>query len=401
MQPIELKIQGNFYDSQIYRGKLYLWHFDGRLSVYDWNQLIYNIDVPDYLAFVKELCLLDGSYLYKTYLYDRLLNDKEIKNIVEDKIRRLSGLQFIINEEELAKYVIKEYDVPLGEMPLDVHIYNKKLYYTLDNGQYVSQLKGNNEPLSALKRPNKIFDGRVVHMAVNNGRMAMSMLSDGLYERNVADYFEEREPRQISNRHSSFAYYNYSNIFNTSLQGESFLIYNSPLMDDEEIDYGRQFARQRINRVSAILYDENGITQKGNHGNIGWGFNNRIYYSNGKQITAVQYSGYNRDSIFKILKDNVSIEQAPDEKIVNAAVAYFGNIVEYMSKLVVLQSDGNVLEISEPITRWRVFPRSINYENHLHVILDDCLCVYGFIHDYTSNERNKTMGAYFVNRQYR
>ena len=80
MQPIELKIQGNFYDSQIYRGKLYLWHFDGRLSVYDWNQLIYNIDVPDYVAFVKELCLLDGSYLYKTYLYDRLLNDKEIKN---------------------------------------------------------------------------------------------------------------------------------------------------------------------------------------------------------------------------------------------------------------------------------------------------------------------------------
>lgn len=400
MQPVILKIQGNFYDSQIYRGKLYLWHFDGRLSVYDWNQLIYNIDVPDYVAFVKELCLLDGSYLYKTYLYDRLLNDKEIKNIVEDKIRRLSGLQFIINEEELAKYVIKEYDVPLGEMPLDVHIYNKKLYYTLDNGQYVSQLKGNKEPLSALKRPNKIFDGRVVHMAVNNGRMAMSMLSDGLYERNVADYFEEREPRQISNRHSSFAYYNYSNLFNTSLQGESFLIYNSPLMNDDVMDFGKQFARQRINRVNAILYDENSITQKGNLGNIGWGFNNRIYYSNGKQITAVQYSGYKRDCIFKILKDNVFIEQAPSEKIVSAAVAYFGNIVEYMSKLVVLQSDGDIFQILGPVTRWRVFPRSLNYENHLHVILDDCLCVYGFMHDYTSNDRDKTMGAYYVNRQY-
>ena len=40
MQPLELSIPGDFWDVQIYSGRLYLWHYDGRLSVYDWEKLI-------------------------------------------------------------------------------------------------------------------------------------------------------------------------------------------------------------------------------------------------------------------------------------------------------------------------------------------------------------------------
>ena len=40
MQPLVLSIPGDFWDVQIYRGRLYLWHYDGRLSVYDWERLI-------------------------------------------------------------------------------------------------------------------------------------------------------------------------------------------------------------------------------------------------------------------------------------------------------------------------------------------------------------------------
>ena len=397
MQPVTIKIQGNFYDSQIYRGKLYLWHFDGRLSVYDWDQLIRNMPTDEYLSYVKELCFLDGSYLYHYDWFGRLLEDREINNLLKDKITKLTKKQFFVSKEELAKVVIKEYDVPLGEMPLDTHIYNKKLYYTVDEGQFVSQLQGLREPISAMKRPNKIFDGRVVHMAVNNGRMAMSMLSDGLWERELSDFvhFHNNEIQLVVDSHSNFAYYNYSNIFNSSLVGDSFLVYNS--LDDNTMMRQLKYERRVIDRRKSFYYGEENITGRKN-GSIGWGFNDRIYYSNGKSISAVKFTGYNKDNYFHVLKDNISINEAPDEQIINAAVAYFGNIVEYMSKLIVLQSDGGVFEVSEPITRWRVFPRSLNYENHLHVILDDCLCVCGFMHDYTSNDRNKTMGAYYSNR---
>ena len=399
MQPVTIKIQGNFYDSQIYRGKLYLWHFDGRLSVYDWDRLVRNIESDDYVSYVKELCFLDGSYLYHYDWFDRLLKDREINNLLKDKITQLTTKQFFVSKEELASVVIKEYDVPLGEMPLDTHIYNKKLYYTIDEGQFVSRLLSNDNPISATKRPTRIFDGRVVHMAVNNGRMAMSMLSDGLYERELFDFahFYGNDIKRVTDRHSNFAYYNYSNIFNSSLVGESFLVYNS--YDDGILQQFYRDERRVIDRTKAAFYGEESIIGR-KIGSIGWGFNDRIYYSNGKSISAVKFTGYNKDDYFHILENNISINSAPDEQIINAAVAYYGNIVEYMTKLVILQSDGGVFEISEPITRWRVFPRSINYENHLHVILDDCLCVFGFMHDYTSNDRNKIMGSYYKNRLY-
>ena len=40
MQPIKITLKGDFYDCQIYRGRLYLWTFDGALKVYDWNELV-------------------------------------------------------------------------------------------------------------------------------------------------------------------------------------------------------------------------------------------------------------------------------------------------------------------------------------------------------------------------
>lgn len=396
MQPVKIKIQGNFYDSQIYRDRLYLWHFDGRLSIYDWKQLIYNISISEFLSYVKELCFIDGSYLYHNEWFGRLLLDHEIANLLTKKISSISGMCFVITEEELAKVVLKEYDVPFYEMPLDTHIYNGNLYYTIENGQYVSKIQSAKDPLSAMKRPGRIFDGRVVHMAASGGRMAMSMLSDGLCERILSGSFASYEIKRVSDKHSNFAHYNYSNIFNSSLKGDSFLVYNSK-EEQEPSPSLYSFARKEIDRSKAhVFYEDNILKMK--KGGIGWGFNDRIYYSSGKSVSAVRFAGYDKDDMFQILKEDVSIKGAPNDMIVNAAVAYFGNIIEYMSKLVVLQSDDDVLEITEPITRWRVFPRSLNYENQLHVILDDCICIYGFMHDYAANSWEKVMGSYYQNR---
>ena len=395
MQPVKIEIQGNFFDSQIYRDRLYLWHFDGRLSVYDWKQLIYIISTSEYLSYVKELCFLDGSYLYHNEWFGRLLQDNEINNLLIDKITNLSGMNFEVTEEELADVVIKEYDVPLHEMPLDTHIYNGNLYYTIDNGQYVSKIQSRKDPLSAMKRPSRIFDGRVVHMSASAGRMTMSMLSDGLCERIVSGNFASYEVKRITDKHSNFAHYNYSNIFNSSLIGDSFLIYNPK--EDNKVDSLYSFAHKEINRQNAsYIYEDDIIKIK--KGGLGWGFNDRIYYSSGKSVSAIHFAGYDKDDMFQVLKDDMFIKEAPDDTIVNAAVAYFGNIIEYMSKLVVLQSDNDVLEIGGPITRWRVFPRSLNYENQLHVILDDSICIYGFMHDYAANSWEKVMGSYYQSR---
>ena len=79
---------------------------------------------------------------------------------------------------------------------------------------------------------------------------------------------------------------------------------------------------------------------------------------------------------------------------------YFGNIIECENALIVIQSDNDSFTIEEPITRWRVYPRSKNYENHLHVILDDRIEIYSFCHDYFINQNEKEIGIQFSNDNY-
>ena len=45
MQPVKINIEGNYFDCQIYSGRLYLWTFDGDLKVIDWNALV-NLTSP-------------------------------------------------------------------------------------------------------------------------------------------------------------------------------------------------------------------------------------------------------------------------------------------------------------------------------------------------------------------
>ena len=86
-------------------------------------------------------------------------------------------------------------------------------------------------------------------------------------------------------------------------------------------------------------------------------------------------------------------------KVINGGTTYFGNIVELEDKIFIIQSDGKTITIPGPITRWRVYPRSLNYENHLHVILDDRIEIYSFNHDYFLNQKDKEIGIEFIQKK--
>jgi len=43
MQSIKISIEGDYWDSYIYMGRLYLWTFNNDLLIVNWNQLISSI----------------------------------------------------------------------------------------------------------------------------------------------------------------------------------------------------------------------------------------------------------------------------------------------------------------------------------------------------------------------
>ena len=45
MHTLKVIVPGEFYDSQIYNGRLYLWKIDGSLITIDWDKLVGKINV--------------------------------------------------------------------------------------------------------------------------------------------------------------------------------------------------------------------------------------------------------------------------------------------------------------------------------------------------------------------
>jgi shikimate kinase len=117
--------------------------------------------------------------------------------------------------------------------------------------------------------------------------------------------------------------------------------------------------------------------------------------ANCETIDVVKYTQKNIDSnngeeAFRHL-ESISLSE-PRGNIVSAGVAYFGTVIEYDTALMVLCSDDELVTLSGSVARWRVYPRSFRYENHLHAVYENRLVIYSFVNDYFVDQRMKTRG---------
>ena len=136
---------------------------------------------------------------------------------------------------------------------------------------------------------------------------------------------------------------------------------------------------------------------------ISWGIEDKLYKATDGGFEIIKYNNYaneekGEDKFERLGAVNL---HAWKGQVINGGTTYFGNIVECENALVVIKSDGEYLTIPGPITRWRVYPRSMNYENHLHVILDDRIEIYSFNHDYFLSQEGKRIGIKFASEKHR
>lgn len=128
--------------------------------------------------------------------------------------------------------------------------------------------------------------------------------------------------------------------------------------------------------------------------------NNNMYVEQQKQPVAynlyeiVKFTQKNlasEDEIFNYLN---SLQHGIIEKILVAEVTDFGIIIETSRRLYVLQSNGELILINptEEVVKWRVYPRSIQYTNQLHVIYNDRMEILSFNDDYFENQEKKLFG---------
>lgn len=405
MQPVKITIPGDYVDCQIYRGRLYLWTFNGSLKICDWNGIIESLIKKTTQKVPLTFCFINGNYLYKESIID-LFTDIDFKNLLIKKFALVADQEYIIKPRQLSKFLMGEQETPTKIIPTDTEIYSSNLYFITESGLFVgSAHRDKSEKNLVSSKPRKIWDCDLLSIKANKyPQLALSGGSEGLFELNMTrlqpENLKQIETKdsiyEISRSHSSFSNYASLSIYNSSVATESFMAlfeWNTKKDENQKDIYQRDFAKN---------INENEIfNSKDKHNYLSWGIEDKIYRATNQGFEIVRFN--NRANEEKGEKKFTRIGNtnlhAWKGKVINGGTAYFGNVVECENALVVMLSDGRTHTIPGPITRWRVYPRSRNYENHLHVILDDRIEIYSFNQDYFLNQGEKALGIEFKPEQ--
>lgn len=407
MQPVKITIYGDYIDCQIYRGRLYLWTFDGKLKVYKWYDLVNSLPKSERDILTLKFCFLDGNYLYKTELVE-LFEDADFKPILLNKFSKAANQIYELTARQADSFLFGEQDCPNNSLPTDTEIYSSKLYYINEDGLFTSTAHRDNKKYPVSSKSIKLWDCNLLSIKANKyPQLALSGGSEGLYELNMSTEFGNRwnkkDPVQISNKHSSFANYTFWSIYNSSLIDKSYMalfdLNKNPetaphsLYDINKSNFKREY-KELINETKIFE-----ITRNENY--LSWGVDDKIYRATDSGFEIVRFnnnpSKEKGEKLFSpIQKVNLHSWKG---KVIGGGSSYFGTIVECENALVVMLSNGESTTIEGPITRWRIYPRSLNYQNHLHVIKDDRIEIYSFNQDYFLNQDEKLLGTEYRHKK--
>src|SRR5258708_10586835 len=426
MQALKFIIQGSYYDSQIYSGRLYLWSNEGTIITVDWNNLIDSVNVEDRLKLALRCGFQQSEYLYHDD-FKVFVHDEDIKRALKQKFKDLSEKKIEFSESYLKNsgYIIAEQNNPFPFPHADSHIYNNRLYVGAPSGISESTLTPfshlGDEPMAS--ESTKLWDGPSLGIAASYSTLALAAGSEGLFElplydssdylpRTITSYdsssipFSSKriEAYQINQEHSISARWMYASVFSSSYLNKGYLAYftvekeEAEYIQESEERYIQESEERKIRKLREIVPSSSIFNDQLNNDTTTytWGVQDKICLASRNQIRIVQYSPHfysskNRNKRFKPLGD-VNTELLRGE-IVSGDSALFGFIVELDDGLLVVDSE---METSnwlpgEPVN-WRIFPKSKSYTNQLHVIYEGYLCIYSFNQDYFVDQSKKRVG---------
>ncbi len=429
MQPLILSIPGDFWDVQIYRGRLYLWHYNGRLSVYDWERLIDLAYPKAGGSLAVKAAWLRGNSLYNPDVL-AVFDDPSFRKLLDTSLVKLRAEAPVITPGLLNKALYGEQDNPVSELPTDTLIFNNRLYLVTYGGLWSATAHRNNRRYPVSSRPKKHWDAQVYSASASQGRMALSAGDDGLFELDLRSrdddtnggnvYFSGSDGkngsvRQLTSRHSSYADWAFASVYSTSLVGESCLL---------AFGWQPDPARSgRLRREFIREFDGSEILRTERVNGLSWGAGDKICGISSGEVTVMRYVQKNvtkpeidapkallvsdktmtasgsearnearlqhRESPFGSV-GSIPLKEKTDA--IKAGLAYFGILLETSDQLHVYRSDSDVWSAQGPIVRWRSYPRAKFYENHLHIVVENAVHIVAFIHDYWEDQEEKIAG---------
>src|SRR4030095_6125666 len=139
MVPLKLIVPGKYWDSQIYKGRLYLFGRDGDIRTIDWDKLIGEWKIKDRFRLALDCAFRRSDYLYG-HKWSLLFADEEIRDLIQAKFRGLAERILEISSEHLEQFVLGRQDSPFPFPHADTTIYLDYLYAASRKGVFCARL---------------------------------------------------------------------------------------------------------------------------------------------------------------------------------------------------------------------------------------------------------------------
>ncbi|WP_380184886.1 hypothetical protein [Kalamiella sp. sgz302252] len=385
MHPVKLKIEGSFWDSQIYSGELILIDINGSLHRINWNEAIDVIanKFPNFETAVR-VSFSDGELFYNPKVI-KIFNDHAIKPVIISQLDSLSKSN--ITEKFSNKNSFWHEEVyPFSFLPSDTEIYYNRFFAAGEEGLYSTPKSGIGSKYSSNDMTRHI-DSNVLQVKAseNASSVAIAAGNDGLFEFQFDRYVKGNLKREksIASIPCNICDWAFQSVIGSTLYNTFFVKFREEKKDDKKI---------RI--FDEIIHDNDIFLSQKNKKSIIWGAREKIYRYSEAGFEVLDYNNKNKKKPTFSFKGSVtSYNVQPDlDDVISTGVAPFGTIVEFSDKLIVLRSDGEIETFPGELVHWRTFPRSEHYSNQLHLIYEDRLEVVSFIHDYFVEQDEKIFG---------
>jgi hypothetical protein len=395
-KPVVIRIPGDFWDSHIYSGRLFVFGADKSLLKLDWRSLIATHQDFETLNIAAHGIMVDAGFFYSEEA-KLFLSDEVVLERVRSCFSNIQGLAVDVNVSALEK--VSQTDSPFPNLHTDCEIYHHKIYGGMPEGLYLATSTKD-------EGASKLWDAGVYGLRAsdNYGSVAIAAGGEGLWEFSIKNSrlaSDALSPKITSNNFCTACDWGDQSIYAWSASAEGFLA-----------SYYMQ--RSRGERTPHRVFDRTIKASEIHEGTTTfWGSHGRAYaLSDDGDLDVLDYDSKavakskskteSSPSVFAAVpvqplrrRDKRTLSsQIPSAKRrpVAVATAPFGTVLQFGNQLHVMRSDGEQDIISGDIVTWRVFPRSLNYANQLHVVFDDRLEIYAFLHDYFVDQQSKEFG---------
>lgn len=391
MQNLTLGIEGEWWDSLLYKGRLHLFGMDGSLQSFDWERLIQ--DLGDQLA-SGGADALRFAFAESNALYRSVFDGKGL----ERSFGALGVGHFEVSRKRLFDYLVDQGDTRFPFPHASSTVYYDRMLVASPEGIHGAIYDTLQDRLQSI--------GQLTDLPANQAwpahhSLAIAGGSEGLYEIDLGPapdaWLTSHEPLQVSSRSTDACDWMFKNIVAMSIDSGSFLArYDAAppgIFDQSNVE---EDDSEAVTHVSDDVDDLDAILPPADRTqgrSFVWGSQDKFYKAETGRITAFRFLKDGRIIRTGFFSMNHSIET-----LVSVQTSLFGIVLEFDAGLFVLTSDEKAHDIPGEPVNWRVFPRSRRYENHLHVIRDDQVTIHSFNQDAAVDQFSKRLGSKYYDR---